>query len=52
MVLERVPALADLEEWKRRAIGYLGLISTALVVTALGYRWGMATFEGRPRTFL
>ena len=52
MVLERVPALADLEQWKRRAIGYLGLVSTALIVTALGYQWGMAAFEERPRTFL
>ena len=52
MVVERVPPLADLEQWKRRAIGYLGLVSAALVVTALGYRWGMTTYEGRPRTFL
>ncbi|MEF8822081.1 MAG: NAD-binding protein [Halovenus sp.] len=37
---------------KRRIAGYSGILVVALVVTALGYQWGMATFEGRPRTFL
>jgi Trk K+ transport system NAD-binding subunit len=38
--------------WKRRAIGYLVFLGTALLVTALGYQWGMRTFEERPRTFI
>ncbi len=38
--------------WQRRVIGYFSLLFVALVGTALGYQWGMATFENRPRTFL
>jgi Trk K+ transport system NAD-binding subunit len=41
-----------MEGWKRRAVGYLAFIGVALVVTALGYQWGMRVYEGRPRTFL
>lgn len=41
-----------MEKWKRRAIGYLVVVATALVVTALGYQWGMWVWEGRPRTFV
>jgi len=37
---------------KRRVVGYSLVLLVALVVTALGYQWGMATYEGRPRTFL
>jgi len=44
--------LAGLEQWKRRAAGYAVLVFAALVATALGYQWGMGTYEGRPRTFL
>ena len=38
--------------WQRRVVGYFSLLFVALVGTALGYQWGMATFENRPRTFL
>jgi Trk K+ transport system NAD-binding subunit len=38
--------------WKRRAIGYSIFVGVALLLTAVGYQWGMRTFEGRPRTFL
>ncbi|MFC5277972.1 potassium channel family protein [Halorubrum rubrum] len=38
--------------WQRRVVGYLLLLCLALVGTALAYRWGMATYEGRPQTFL
>lgn len=41
-----------MDGWKRRALGYLGFVGLALVLTALGYQYGMRTFEGRPRTFL
>lgn len=41
-----------MDGWKRRAIGYFVLLSVALLLTALGYRWGMRVYEGRPRTFL
>jgi Trk K+ transport system NAD-binding subunit len=41
-----------MQGWKRRAIGYLAFVGLALVVTALGYQWGMGVYEGRPRTFL
>ena len=41
-----------MQGWKRRAIGYLGFVATALVATALGYQWGMRVYEGRPQTFL
>lgn len=41
-----------MDDWKRRAIGYFVLLSVALLLTALGYRWGMRVYEGRPRTFL
>lgn len=37
---------------KRRIAGYSAVLVVALVVTALGYQWGMATYEDRPRTFL
>ena len=37
---------------KRRVVGYFVILSVALVVTTLGYQWGMATYEDRPRTFL
>ena len=37
---------------KRRIISYLVVLGVALIVTSLGYQWGMATYEGRPRTFL
>lgn len=41
-----------MDGWKRRAIWYLLFVGVALVVTAIGYQWGMATFENRPRTFV
>ena len=41
-----------MQGWKRRAIGYLGFVATALVATALGYQWGRGVYEGRPQTFL
>lgn len=41
-----------MDRWKRRAVGYFLFIGVALVVTALGYQWGMGAYEGRPRTFL
>ncbi len=53
-----MPSITALQQWKRRqgwkrrAIGYVVFSGIALLLTALGYRWGMATYEGRPRTFL
>lgn len=41
-----------MDGWKRRAIGYFVFVAVALVVTAIGYQWGMRAFEGRPQTFL
>lgn len=41
-----------MRRWKRRVIGYFGLLAGALVLTALGYQWGMGVYEGRPRTFI
>lgn len=41
-----------MDNWKRRAIGYSLFLGLALVLTAIGYQWGMRVFEGRPRTFL
>ncbi len=41
-----------MQNWKRRAIGYVVFVSIALVLTAIGYQWGMRVYEGRPRTFL
>lgn len=41
-----------MDDWKRRAIGYFVFIGVALVLTAIGYQWGMRVFEDRPRTFL
>ena len=38
--------------WQRRVVGYFSIVVLALVGTSLVYRWGMGTFEGRPRTFL
>jgi Trk K+ transport system NAD-binding subunit len=38
--------------WKRRAVGYAGFLLLALILTALGYQWGMRVYEDRPRTFL
>ncbi|MEF8778929.1 MAG: NAD-binding protein, partial [Natronomonas sp.] len=41
-----------MDGWKRRAIGYFVFVAVALVLTAIGYQWGMRVYEGRPRTFL
>ncbi|WP_436901663.1 potassium channel family protein [Halovenus halobia] len=41
-----------MDRWKRRALGYIGFVSVALVLTALGYMRGMRVYEGEPRTFL
>ena len=38
--------------WQRRVVGYFFVVVSALVGTALTYRWGMGVYEGRPRTFL
>ena len=38
--------------WQRRVVGYFFLLLLALLGTAAAYQWGMATFEGRPRTYL
>ncbi|GAA0507672.1 Trk K+ transport system, NAD-binding component [Halorubrum aquaticum] len=38
--------------WQRRVVGYFFMLFLALVGTAVAYRWGMATYEGRPQTFL
>ena len=38
--------------WRRRALGYLLVLSLAIVLTAAGYQFGMRVYEGRPRTFL
>ncbi|MDR5674746.1 NAD-binding protein [Halalkaliarchaeum sp. AArc-GB] len=37
---------------KRRIVSYMIVLGVALIVTSLGYQWGMATYEDRPRTFL
>ena len=37
---------------RRRVAWYLAILVAALLVTTLGYQWTMATFEGRPQTFL
>ena len=41
-----------MDELRRRVAAYAGVLLFALVATALGYQWGMATYEGRPQTFL
>ena len=41
-----------MDGWKRRALGYLGFVALALMLTAVGYQYGMRTFEERPRTFI
>jgi len=41
-----------METWKRRALGYLALLTAAIVLTARGYQAGMRVYEGRPRTYL
>jgi Trk K+ transport system NAD-binding subunit len=41
-----------MDGWKRRALGYVVFVGVALLLTAFGYRHGMAVYEGRPRTFL
>lgn len=41
-----------MDGWKRRAIGYFGLVGVALFLTAAGYQYGMRVFENRPRTFI
>jgi len=41
-----------MDGWKRRALGYVAFVGVALLLTAFGYRRGMAVYEGRPRTFL
>lgn len=38
--------------WKRRAAGYVAMLIVSLVVTAIGYQWGMQAYEGRPRTLI
>jgi Trk K+ transport system NAD-binding subunit len=41
-----------MDTWKRRAFGYLGILTVTTVLTATGYQTGMRVYEGRPRTFL
>jgi Trk K+ transport system NAD-binding subunit len=41
-----------MQTWKRRAFGYLSLLTVAILLTATGYQTGMRVYEGRPRTFL
>ena len=41
-----------MQTWKRRAAGYLTVLTTAILLTAAGYQTGMRVYEGRPRTFL
>ncbi len=41
-----------MQTWKRRALGYIVLVVSALVLTAVGFQAGMRVYEGRPRTFL
>lgn len=41
-----------MQTWKRRAVGYLLFVVGALLVTALGYQWGMWVWEDRPRTYI
>jgi Trk K+ transport system NAD-binding subunit len=38
--------------WRRRALGYLVVLSVAIMITAGGYQIGMRVYEGRPRTYL
>ena len=44
--------LKALQTWERRALAYLVLLATTVVLTATGYQTGMRVYEGRPRTFL
>ena len=37
---------------KRRIAIYTIVLAVALILTSLGYQWGMATYEDRPQTFL
>jgi len=41
-----------MQPWKRRALGYIVLLATTIVLTATGYQTGMRVYEGRPRTLL
>jgi Trk K+ transport system NAD-binding subunit len=41
-----------MDGWKRRALWYSAFVALALIVTAVGYQFGMRTFEERPQTFL
>ncbi|MXR51097.1 TrkA family potassium uptake protein [Halovenus sp. WSH3] len=41
-----------MDSWKRRALGYLGFVGVALLLTTLGYQYGMRTYEGEPKTFI
>ncbi|MFA9517375.1 TrkA family potassium uptake protein [Halopenitus sp. H-Gu1] len=41
-----------MDRWKQRAVGYFLFVGVALVLTAMGYQWGMRVYEGRPRTLL
>ncbi|MFT4946700.1 MAG: Trk K+ transport system NAD-binding subunit [Natronomonas sp.] len=41
-----------MDRWKRRALGYLGFVGLALTLTALGYQYGMQTYEGEAQTLL
>ena len=38
--------------WRRRALGYLVVLSVAIMITAGGYQIGMRVYEGRPQTYL
>ena len=44
-------SMAD-RTWRRRALGYLVLLSVAIIITAGGYQIGMRVYEGRPQTYL
>lgn len=41
-----------MDTWKRRATGYLVFLLLALLLTAIGYQFGMRVYEDRPRTLL
>ena len=41
-----------MDTWKRRAAGYLVFLLLALLLTAIGYQFGMRVYENRPRTLL
>jgi len=41
-----------MDTWKRRATGYLVFLLLALLLTAIGYQFGMQVYEDRPRTLL